>query len=386
MPCLAQNLVRNGSFENYTPGAGGIYLEDVVHDWYAYFTTPDYFSTELWDSNLLEDYCGTLPRTGHAMAGGYQLGYFPGIPAYNREFIQGELTEPLKANTLYYTEMYVKPMMKSPVISWAVGNLGMAFTDKHYKYIDSTDTFLIQEIPEIEYTGPAITDRSNWTKVSGCFRAQGGETKIIIGNFRKDGATDTALLTGAVHHPGDYTMSYYLFDDLLVKEMPVAYIDPAEATICRDSTIYLKAFPEGATQYTWNTGATVNPLLVKAAGTYTVDIVTTEGCILNAVAKVNIKFCGPECPDLYLPNAFSPNGDGRNDYFEPMNMQDITGITLSIYNRWGARVFYSSSLKGKWDGTYKALPCDVGTYQYEVRYRDCHGEAKAKKGDIALIR
>lgn len=385
MPSPAQNLVRNPGFENYTPGVSGTYLEDIVHDWYAYFSTPDYFSTEIWDSNMLEDYCGTLPHGGHAMAGGYQLGFFPHMPAYNREYIQGELTEPLKPNTLYYAEMYVKPMMKSPVINWAVGNLGMAFTHMHCTHIDSTDTFLIKEIPEIEYTGPAITDKTNWTKISGCFRAQGGETKIIIGNFRNDGNTDTALLAGAEHHPGDYTMSYYLFDDLLVKEMPSAYIDPAEVLICKDSTVDLRAFPEGG-QYTWNTGAVTNPLSVSKAGTYTVTIVTAEGCELNAAANVAVKHCGPQCPGLYMPNAFSPNGDGRNDYFLPMNMEDITAITLSIYNRWGARIFFSTSLKDKWNGYYNGQPCDVGTYQYEVRYRDCHGEAKVKKGDIALIR
>jgi gliding motility-associated-like protein len=385
MPCLAQNLVRNGGFEEFTPNPSATYLEDVVHNWYAYFTTPDYFGLDYMDTAQLVAYCGTIPHGGRSMAGGYELGYFPDMPAYNREYIQGELTEPLKPNTLYYAEMYVKPMMKSPVISWAVSNLGMAFTYSHCKRIDSTNAFLIKEIPEIEYTGPAITDRSSWTKISGCFRAQGGETKIIIGNFRSDGNTDTALLPGAVHNPGSYTMSYYLFDDILVKEMPAAYINPEEALICRDSTIYLKVFPEGA-QYSWNTGANVNPLPVNKAGTYSVEILTPEGCVLNAVANVNAKHCGPQCAELYMPNAFSPNGDGLNDFFQPMNTQDITGITLSIYNRWGARVFHGNSLKDKWDGNFHALPCDVGTYQYDVRYRDCHGEAKAKKGDVALIR
>jgi gliding motility-associated-like protein len=384
-PLLAQNLVRNNGFEEYTLNPSAIYLEDVVHHWYAYFSTPDYFSLDIMDTQQLTAYCGTIPHGGRGMAGSYQLGYFPDMPGYNREYIQGELTEPLKPNTLYYAEMYVKPMMKSPAISWAIGNLGMAFTHKHYNRIDSTDTFLIKEIPEVEYTGTAITDRSSWTKVSGCFKAEGGETKIIIGNFRNDAATDTALLPGAVHHPGDYTMSYYLFDDLLVKEMPAAYIYPAEALICKDSTIDLKAFPEGV-QYAWNTGATANPLTVSKAGTYQVNIITAEGCVLSATADVSVKHCGPVCPPLYMPNAFSPNGDGLNDYFLPMNTEDITYITLSIYNRWGERVFQSNALKGRWDGTFNALPCDAGTYQYDVRYRDCHGEAKAKKGDIALVR
>jgi|GEM_PF-1042034 len=379
-----QNLVRNPGFESYSPNPSGLYLEDVLPGWYSYFTTPDYFSAELWDPALLQDYCGTLPRTGHAMAGGYQLGFFPNLPAYNREFIQGELTEPLKPHTLYYAEMYVKPMRKTPVINWAVGNLGIAFTHKHYTRTDSTDTFMIEELPEVAYNGPAITSLTEWTKISGCFRAQGGETKIIIGNFRKDGATDTALLPGA-GNDDDYRMSYYLFDDLLVREIPEAYISPAEARICKDSAIVLTAFPEGA-QYSWSTGEVTNTITVSRAGVYTVHILTPEGCVRQAEANITVKHCGPVCPDLYMPNAFSPNGDGNNDHFRPMNMEDITAITLSIYNRWGQRVYYSSSLNAKWDGLFNARPCDAGTYFYQVRYKDCHGVAKSGKGSLTLLR
>jgi hypothetical protein len=99
----AQNLVRNGDFEEYTnpPGGSGLLIEDWVPGWASYFTTPDYFSSVLWTVEGVQDYCGTLPRSGAGMIGGYQLGYFGNMPAYNREYIQGELTEPLKPNTLY---------------------------------------------------------------------------------------------------------------------------------------------------------------------------------------------------------------------------------------------------------------------------------------------
>lgn len=379
-----QNLIVNPGFESYNPSGSGPYLEDVVYHWYAYFTTPDYYSTELWDPLLLQDYCGTLPRSGHAMAGGYQLGYFPGMPAYNREYIQGNLTVPLKANTRYYAEMYVKPLRKTPFINWAVGNLGMAFTRDHYEGAGVTDTYMIPEIPEVAYAGPPICDLTEWTRISGCFTASGGETKIIIGNFNKDTATGTALLAGA----GDddaYRMSYYLFDDLLLKEMPAAYIDPADTLSCRDSLVTLTAYPEGR-QYQWSTGATTRSIRVSKAGVYTAAVRTPEGCVLQAAANVAVKHCGPVCPPLYMPNAFSPNGDGHNDHYRPMNTTDITGLTLSIYNRWGQRIYYGGTLAAQWDGTFNTRPCDAGTYFYQLRYRDCQGVAQTGKGSLTLLR
>lgn len=385
----AQNLVRNGDFEAYTnpPGGSGLLLEDWLPGWGSYFTTPDYFSTVLWTPEGVLDYCGTLPRSGGGMVGGYQLGYFTSMPGYNREYIQGELSEPLKANTLYYAEMYVKPMLNSPVINFGIKNLGIVITNKHYTHYDSTDAFLIDEIPVVEYNTGVITDMSEWTKVSGCFIAKGGETKIIIGNFKKDAETDTAQLPGAFGEEQFHEqMSYYLFDDILVKEMPLAYILPGDITICRDSSVTLKAFPENGLSYTWNNGASSQSIQVNEAGQYSVAITTAEGCKQEADVKVATKYCGPGCSDLYMPNAFSPNKDGDNDFFMPMNPEDISGMEMSIYNRFGERIFYTNKTDGMWDGYFKDRLCDMGNYFYYLKYRDCKEEIHVKKGDLVLLK
>jgi gliding motility-associated-like protein len=382
----AQNLVRNGDFEQYT-NSGGLLLEEWVPGWYSYFTTPDYYNTFLWSVGGVHDYCGTLPRSGDGMIGGYQLGYWGAMPAYNREYIQGELTEPLKPNTLYYAEVYVKPMLKSPVINFGIKNIGIALTDKHYISYDSTDAYIINETPEVEYSSNVINEMTEWTKVSGCFIAKGGETKIIIGNFKTDDQTDTAQLPGAFgeeqFHSG---MSYYLFDDVLVKEMPAAFILPKDAVICRDSTLTLTAYPDNALTYEWNTGVTTQSIEVNKASNYSVVIITAEGCKQEADGKVITKYCGPGCSELFMPNAFSPNDDGNNDYFMPMNPEDISGMELSIYNRLGERVFYTNKLDGKWDGHFRDRLCDIGNYFYYLKYRDCKEEAYVKKGDLVLLK
>jgi len=385
----AQNLVRNGDFEAYInpPGGSGLLLEDWLPGWGSYFTTPDYFSSTLWTPQGVQDYCGTLPRSGGGMVGGYQLGYFGSMPAYNREYLQGELSEPLKANTLYYAEMYVKPMLKSPVINFGIRNLGIVLTNRLYTRYDSTNAFIIEETPVVEYSSGVISDMAEWTKVSGCFIAKGGETRIIIGNFKTDALTDMAQLPGAFGEDQFHEqMSYYLFDDVLVKEMPQAYILPGDITICRDSSVTLKAYPENGLGYVWNTGASSQSVSVDKGGQYSVEIITAEGCNQTASAKVSTKYCGPGCAMLYMPNAFSPNEDGDNDFFMPMNPEDISGMEMSIYNRFGERIFYTNKTDGKWDGYFKSERCDMGNYFYYLKYRDCKEEEHVKKGDLVLLR
>jgi gliding motility-associated-like protein len=387
--CSAQNLVRNGGFEEYIypPTGSGLLLEDFVHNWASYYNTPDYFSTQFMGDAGMLDYCGTLPHGGKGIVGAYVLGYFPSMPAYNREYIQGELSEPLKANAMYYAEMYVKPMLKAPIINFGIDRLDIAFTDKHYDIATASDLLLIEEIPEVENKSGVIMDRSTWTKVSGCFIAEGGETKIIIGNFRIDKETDTMQLPGAfgeeLYHSG---MSYFLFDDIQVKEIPQAYILPDDTLICRDSIINLSAYPNDAATYTWSTGAATQSIHTSKAGTLTVAITTKEGCKQEASVTINTKYCGPICPQLFMPNAFSPNKDGRNDYFQPMNSADMSSLEFSIYNRFGERVFYGKGLQARWDGRFKDKSCDAGTYFYYSRYNDCHGIELTKKGDVVLVR
>jgi len=91
--------------------------------------------------------------------------------------------------------------------------------------------------------------------------------------------------------------------------------------------------------------------------------------------------------DKYMPNAFTPNGDGLNDCFGvSLKIKDsLPFIDLSIYDRWGNRVFYTTDRFKCWDGTYKDRPDDIGNYVWILRERvDC-GYA-FKTGYVVLIR
>jgi gliding motility-associated-like protein len=117
--------------------------------------------------------------------------------------------------------------------------------------------------------------------------------------------------------------------------------------------------------------------------TYTVKASTAQGC--TGYDAITIKVFKTNA-DIFMPNAFSPNGDGRNDVFRPVlvGISRLTGF--SIYNRWGQRV-YSTSQNGQgWDGTIHGIKQDTGTYVYMVQGIDYMGNTITKKGAFTLVR
>jgi gliding motility-associated-like protein len=91
------------------------------------------------------------------------------------------------------------------------------------------------------------------------------------------------------------------------------------------------------------------------------------------------------CCQLIFPTAFSPNGDGLNDFFKPIVPIDEPVHKFTIANRWGQIVYESDSYKAGWDGYFGGTPQDIGTYFYYIRY-DCAGVTTEQKGDLTLIR
>jgi gliding motility-associated-like protein len=89
-----------------------------------------------------------------------------------------------------------------------------------------------------------------------------------------------------------------------------------------------------------------------------------------------------------MPNAFSPNGDSRNDIFKatlPNIVDNIKFEQLTIYNRIGKQVFVSNDITKGWDGTYLSEQQSTDVFFYMIRYK-CKGETLIMKGDVTLVR
>jgi gliding motility-associated-like protein len=88
---------------------------------------------------------------------------------------------------------------------------------------------------------------------------------------------------------------------------------------------------------------------------------------------------------LYVPSAFSPNGDGLNDTFGPIGSV-FGSFVMTIYNRWGEVLHRFSDLSQAWDGTYRGVAADEGTYVYRLEVIQSDGKAFVKTGAITLLR
>jgi gliding motility-associated-like protein len=91
--------------------------------------------------------------------------------------------------------------------------------------------------------------------------------------------------------------------------------------------------------------------------------------------------------DIYLPNAFSPNGDNINDIFLlTFNCEQVDYYNLQIFDRWGNLIFESNNKDKGWNGKYKEQNMNPGVYPYVVQYELHGGERKVMAGDVTLVR
>lgn len=90
---------------------------------------------------------------------------------------------------------------------------------------------------------------------------------------------------------------------------------------------------------------------------------------------------------IAVPTAFTPNGDGLNDYLYPLNAYKAKNLSFSVYNRFGQRIFYTTDWTNKWDGTFKGQGVDPGTYVWILRYFNPDTKRNVEqKGSTVLIR
>ncbi|MBA3830253.1 MAG: gliding motility-associated C-terminal domain-containing protein [Taibaiella sp.] len=92
------------------------------------------------------------------------------------------------------------------------------------------------------------------------------------------------------------------------------------------------------------------------------------------------------CCDMYFPNAFTPNGDGKNDFFRPITQGAQEIKTFRVTSRWGQVVFETVDRHAGWDGKKGGVPQDLGTYYYYIKYVCANGKTYEQKGEVVLLR
>lgn len=173
-----------------------------------------------------------------------------------------------------------------------------------------------------------------------------------------------------------------------VRDVPQINFSPTELTIMKGQQVQLKASVKGnIASFEWKpSNALVDPLtltpLTKAITEETVyQLILTDvnGCA--AIKKVIVKVFNK----LYIPSAFTPNGDGVNDIFRIPPGTFIKLKQFSVYDRWGNKIFTTIDKSKGWDGNFKGRLIDAGTYVYYLQGIDNNGEVLLK-GTVLLVR
>lgn len=156
---------------------------------------------------------------------------------------------------------------------------------------------------------------------------------------------------------------------------------PATRELCAGDAINLQV--NGYNLITWNTGDSTSSITVRNAGWYAVKVATIEGCEGTDSTLVTTLL---NCIPFNIPNAFTPNNDGLNDFFRPIIQQEIADYKFTVFNRWGQQVFVSTQKNEGWDGTIKGQLAENGSYVYLVQYKNNNNETKLYKGTVTLLR
>lgn len=232
----------------------------------------------------------------------------------------------------------------------------------------------------------AYTDWVNyeWRPTNEIFAGQGTDTAyalmdtnttfIVIGN-NSHGCIDTAYAQGQIIYISPTLTTSVIPDSIFVGQT-------AQLTTTDDLNY----------SYNWMVDTTLSDYFIhnptakpRQTTWYIVSATNQYGCTTKDSVLVPIKppICG--LPTVFIPNAFSPDGDGYNDVLM-INGNNITEVTMSIYNRWGQKVFETNDQAIGWNGTFKGkeLPPDV--YGYYLRCVCDDGSELFTKGNITLLK
>ncbi len=154
-----------------------------------------------------------------------------------------------------------------------------------------------------------------------------------------------------------------------VKKMPQVILSPIDTTIAVGTSVQLKAIISANTlSYSWHPSdnlidaSTLHPTASpKQTTLYHFKATSTDHCTVDK--SIIIKIALP----FYMPSAFTPNNDGKNDLFRIPPGVNIDLTEFAIYNRWGERIFFTRNLSTGWDGMYKGMLQPQGVYIYVIK-------------------
>lgn len=168
---------------------------------------------------------------------------------------------------------------------------------------------------------------------------------------------------------------------LQVVNPPFNFLD-TDLEICENDSIIIYPY-QAFSEYLWSTGSTNNSIKIKNPGIYWLTVKDKNSCIGSDTIHILQKDCETI---FFIPNVFTPNNDGLNDVFKPIITGMISDYYFAIYNRFGQIIFSTNNPDNGWDGKFKSIFQDSGTFVWYCRYQAQNLGPKFQKGTVILIR
>lgn len=157
---------------------------------------------------------------------------------------------------------------------------------------------------------------------------------------------------------------------------------PSDTVICQEQAYELNSTAHFRT-YSWSNGAYTASIRVNAPGTYSLEVSDENGCRGRDTIYIAIK----PCPNkFYMPSAFSPNGDGRNELIRPLIQGVLELYEFRIFNRWGTLVFSTRDPAQAWDGRLQGILQPLGSFVWTCRYQFKNESIRQERGVMTLVR
>lgn len=219
-------------------------------------------------------------------------------------------------------------------------------------------------------------------------QAVGSNSPVFSSNAIKNGDAISCEITPGT---GACTVASVASNSIrpVVFDLPVISLVPADTIIAAGKQVVLQGVVTGnIVAYSWSPpDKLVNPQSLNVQTTalqqntaYTLTVETEKGCRASATTQVKIY------KPLYMPNAFTPNHDLKNDAFKIPNDVSMVLQEFSVFDRWGQRVFFTRNAKEGWDGNVFGKPAAAGAYIYYVKGTGANNTAIVLKGTVLLIR
>jgi gliding motility-associated-like protein len=285
------------------------------------------------------------------------------------------------------------------------GTYTLTATDLNGCSNSTLTSITIYEMPQVNLDGGTI-GCAPFCPVLELSRASSSSSSLMVTAWQTTGQNlQTSHFKACLDAPGQHTLTAWFKDSYTgcsnTQTFAISVLARPQADFTWEPEVPVEKVDEiqfintshGPDQQRWNwyfadnahASGRENPVThFDYAGNYAVALVVVDKnqCADTIVKPITI------APDfnVYIPNSFTPNGDGLNDTFYPVARNHSGSYSLQVFNRWGQMVFTTTNINDGWDGNFLNNPCKDQTYTYLLKLTALNGQHKEFKGTVTLNR